>query len=260
LQVWPGRSFRFAQGHADRITALVFSPNSEVLVSGSADGSIKQWDLRHNELFSSLPGHGWGISTLALSPNAPILVSGSEDGLIQVWDLEQERLRSHLVQLYEPITGLLFTQMGQSVWSSSGKSICHWTLDDNRLLTTLKGHGAGVTALALDHKGCTLISSGDDRLIKLWNLATGEQQKVIAAHRDRISALAIHPNGNLFASSSEDGTVKLWDLWTGQLQTRLRHAWGVRAIGFSPDGRLVSGSADETVRIWHSAIKPVNKC
>ena len=252
LQVWPGRSFRFAQGHADRITALLFSPNSEVLVSGSADGSIKQWDLRRNELFSSLPGHGWGISTLALSSNAPILVSGSEDGLIQVWDLEQERLLSHLVQLYQPISGLAFMPTGQSIWSSSGKSICHWNLSDDRLLATVKGHAAGVTALSLDLKGCTLISSGDDRLIKLWNVATGEQQKVIAAHRERISALAIHPHGSLFASSSEDGTVKLWDLWTGQLQVSLRHAWGVRAIGFSPDGRLVSGSADETVRIWQA--------
>lgn len=253
LQVWAGRSFRFAQGHADRITSLVFSPNGEVLVSGSADGSIKQWDLRRNELFSSLPGHGWGISTLALSPNAPVLVSGSEDGLIQVWDLEQEQLRSNLVQLYQPITGLAFTSAGQSFWSSSGQSICHWHLSDDGLLATLKGHAEGVSAIALDPKGCTLISGGGNGLIKLWNLATSEQQKVIAAHRDRIQALAIHPSGDLFASGSEDGMVKLWDLWTGRRQASLQQAWGVRAVSFMPNGKLVSGCADETVRIWQLA-------
>lgn len=251
LQVWPGRSFRFAQGHADRVTALAFSPNGEVLVSGSADGSIKQWDLRQAQLFSSLPGQGWGISTLALSPVAPILVSGSEDGLIQVWDLEQEQLRVNLVQLDQPVTGLAFSQTGQSFWSSSGQSICHWNLSDRRLLTTLKGHAEGVSAIALDLH-CSLISGGNDRLLKLWNLTSGEQQKVIAAHRNRISALAVHPSGDLFASSSEDGTVKLWDLWTGQRQASLRHAWAVAAIGFSPDGQLVSGSADATVRIWQA--------
>ena len=248
LQVWAGRSFRFTQGHADRVTALAFSPNSQVLVSGSADGSIKQWDLHRNALFSSLPGHGWGISTLALSPDAPRLVSGSEDGLIQVWDLEQERLLANLVQLYEPITGLTFTP-SRNLWSSSGQSICGWNLSNSQLLSTLKGHAEGVSALALDPSGCTLISGGGG-IIKLWNLATSEQQKVIAAHRDRIRALAVHPHGNLFASGSEDGTVKLWDLWTGRLQASLKHGWGVGAIGFSPDGQLVSGSTDETVRIW----------
>jgi WD40 repeat protein len=251
LYTWPGKSFRFLQGHQDRITALRFSPSSEILVSSSADGTIKQWDLNSGNLFSSLPGHGWGVTAIALSPEEPLLTSGSDDGLIQLWDLETEALITNLVQLTEPITALVIDSAGDTVWSSSGKSICQWDLATDRMLTALKGHAEGVTAIALRSDNCTLISGGNDKLLKIWNLNTGQQQKVIAAHRERIHAIAIHPDDPIFASASEDTTIKLWDLWTGERLATLRHAWGVNTIGFSVDGELlISGSADETIKIW----------
>jgi WD40 repeat protein len=252
LQIWSARSFRFSEGHAGPVTALRFSPNSEVLVSSSTDGTIKQWDLVQDELFSTLPSHGWGVATLALSPVEPLLVSGSDDGLIQIWDLETERLLAHLVQLYEPITALVMDGKGETVWSSSGTSICQWDLGTDRLVRTLKGHSEGVSGLALSRDGCTLISSGG-KVLKLWNLSTNEQQKVIAAHRDRIYGLAVHPTARLVASASEDSTVKLWDLWTGQRLATLSHPWGVRAVSFGPQGELISGIADETIRIWQNS-------
>jgi WD40 repeat protein len=249
LYTWMGRSLRFWQGHQDQITALVFSPNSQVLISSSADGTIKQWDLNSGELFSSLPSHGWGVSAIALSPTEPLLVSGSEDGLLQLWDLETEELVADIAQLQQPIMTLAIDATGQTVWSNSGKTISQWDLSDDRLLATLNGHTEPVTAIAL--AGCTLISGDTDKLLKLWNLNTGQQQKVIAAHRERVHSLVVRPASQQFASSSEDGTVKLWDVWTGQRLATLRHGWSVRAIAFSPDGeRLVSGSADEVIRIW----------
>jgi serine/threonine protein kinase len=253
LYTWAGRSFRFPQGHSDQITALAFSPNGEVLISSSTDGTIKQWDLRRDQLFSTLPSQGWGISAIALSPNSPWLVSGSQDGLIQLWNLETEALLANLVQLYEPITGLAIAS-GQTVWSSSGKSICQWDLRTDQLLRSLKGHAEGISAIALSPEGATLVSAGEDRLVKIWNLNSGEQQKVIAAHRDRIDSLALRREqaGGQIASGSEDGTVKLWDLWTGQRIATFKHGWGVRALCLSPTGHLVSGGVDQTIKIWRT--------
>lgn len=57
----------------------------------------------------------------------------------------------------------------------------------------------------------------------------------------------------LVASGSRDTTVKLWNWSTGAvLQTREGHSDLVRAVVFSPDGKLVA-SYDMTVRLWDTS-------
>ncbi|KAK4103749.1 hypothetical protein N658DRAFT_484613 [Parathielavia hyrcaniae] len=54
---------------------------------------------------------------------------------------------------------------------------------------------------------------------------------------------------------SHDRTIRLWDAATGAHQKTLEgHSSWVRAVTFSPDGRVVaSGSGDRTIRLWDAA-------
>jgi WD40 repeat protein len=247
--LWPNR------GHQDRISALVFSRNGRILMSGSSDGSIKLWDLANLTLISTLPGHGWEISAIALDPQGYLLVSGSGDGLIQLWEPETDELIANLAQHQERISALLIHPQKQILVSGSyDKTIRLWDLSNDQVIRTLKGHVDRVSALAITPDGSILLSASWDKTIKLWDFQHWEQLRVISAHRDRINCLAMHPTGRLLASGSEDNSIKLWDVESGSRLALLRHSWGVNAIAFSPDGkRLVSGSADETIKIWRPA-------
>jgi dipeptidyl aminopeptidase/acylaminoacyl peptidase len=59
----------------------------------------------------------------------------------------------------------------------------------------------------------------------------------------------------VLASAGDDKTIGLWESATGGLRARLvGHQRGVKALAFSPDGRLLaSGGRDRTVRIWELA-------
>jgi WD40 repeat protein len=63
---------------------------------------------------------------------------------------------------------------------------------------------------------------------------------------------AITSDGSKIASASADFTVKLWDIQTGELlQTFTGHFGEVRAVVFSPDGKLLAtGGDDLEIKIW----------
>jgi tricorn protease-like protein len=117
---------------------------------------------------------------------------------------------------------------------------------------------AGINAVAFGPNGRLLASVGDDKAVRLWDLATGQNVGILTGHTDVVRAVAFSPDGRLLASTGDDKTVRLWYLATGQNVRILTGHTGlssrVAAVEFSPDGRLLaSGGSDKTVRLWDPA-------
>ena len=84
------KQFRFKETkHGTGATALVFSPDSTVLVSGTHGGRIMLWDLLSGNKINTLDAHTQPVETLVFSPDGKTLVSTGEDGAIFVWDWEE---------------------------------------------------------------------------------------------------------------------------------------------------------------------------
>lgn len=87
------------KGHEAAIVALAFEPASELLVSASADKTVRLWfvsDLdRGGEVRSIvLAGHAAQVSGLKIDGGGHILVTSGADGQIRVWPLKHELLIS----------------------------------------------------------------------------------------------------------------------------------------------------------------------
>src|SRR5262249_31592102 len=148
-------------------------------------------------------------------------------------------------------------------------------------------------SLVFTPSGDTLISSGLDRTVRFWDLATrreirritGPLQRVTLSDDGRrlagyypataevrvydaatgklvraldcgsaVSAVALSPDGRTLAAG-QSRQLRLWDLASGkEEQVRAGHHDAVFCVRFSPDGRTVaSRSADQTVRLWDRA-------
>jgi len=128
-----------------------------------------------------------------------------------------------------------------------------------RFGTTRLRHGGIVSAVALSPDGKTLVSAGDDRLIRLWDPATGKALGTLEGHIGAVHCLALSPDGKTLVSGGADKLICLWDMSAaGRPGTKPTQATGhadtVVSLAFSPDGKtLVSGGLDSTARAWDPA-------
>lgn len=113
-------------------------------------------------------------------------------------------------------------------------------------------HSDVVTSVAFSPDGTRAASGSMDRMVRLWNVASGEEIFTLEGHTGGVTSVVFSTDGRKVASGSSDGTVKLWDSTTGTEFANLAgHTDGVTSVAFSADGvRLASGSWDKTIKLW----------
>jgi len=115
------------------------------------------------------------------------------------------------------------------------------------------GHFGPVLSVAFSPDGKYALSAGSyDRIIKLWDIATGKEVRTFQGHSDYINSVAFSPEMKYALSGSNDKTLKLWDIATGkEVRTFQGHSASVHSVAFSPDEKYaLSGSIDKTLKLW----------
>jgi WD40 repeat protein len=98
LFVWEmpsGERARTFAGHPRAVSAIAWSPDGDLLVSGDSDGVLRWWDVQSQECVRWQVAHQGTVQSLKVSPDGSRLASCGYDGTIRIWDLQSgEALRT----------------------------------------------------------------------------------------------------------------------------------------------------------------------
>ncbi|KAI9172832.1 Atypical/ALPHA protein kinase [Paramyrothecium foliicola] len=253
IHVWDVATMTLRQtfeGHDDDINSVAISQDSVFLVSGSDDQSVKVWNMVTGSFEKQLIGHEGTIESVTISHDSRLIASGSYDKTAKIWERASGDIQRTLNSLNE-VDSVAFSHDSRFLALGSGYKVTLWDVETGSLYKLLDDQVNLVSVQsALDLTGnfsCNASSDSEEgtHTNPSWNA-------------DTVRSVAFSTDSSLIAAGIGSGgplggkAILVWEVGTGSLQKVFNgHGGSVLSVSFSPDSKnLISGSSDETVKIW----------
>ena len=129
-----------------------------------------------------------------------------------------------------------------------------WILKNNRTLKILlqDGHKGSVNQVFFSSDGRLLVTSSNDRTVKVWNTDNGKLLLDLTGHTSLGTKATLSPDNNVLATL-DFNTTKLWSI-KGKLLYELKGSPSSDLV-FSPNGNTLITSGFLSVEIWNKVGK-----
>ncbi len=254
----PRADHMILSGHDGPVRAVAFSPNGQLVISGSEDNTIRVWDVATGEGVKALRGHGSPVRACAFAPDGQWVLSGGDDQQARVWNVQgyQEVRVLHATAFSgheDAVLSARFSPDGrQIVTASRDRTASLWDAANGKPLRRFEeGHEFLVSGAVFFPDGQHLATGAGDNSVRIWKLAAGTEETVLTP-TGRIGTLAVSPDSKWIATGSVGTDIQIWNARTGKLAATLSgHIREVSALAFSPSGEwLASGGEGGRVRLW----------
>ncbi|VTR97370.1 WD40 repeat domain-containing protein [Tuwongella immobilis] len=251
VRVWRrdnGGIEREYRGHTAPIRVTAISNNSEWIASVDSTGSLRLWNFNGNREVANWSVPAESISSMQFSPGNDRLLTIGSDRVLRVW-----KLPGQLPQPWNhpdlPIRTELSSDGNRLITLSNDQQIRLWNLTNGQIERTVTLGGQPVAAIGLATDGVTMGILGNDRVLRLFK--DGAEQKKFPALTKAGSLLTMIPNPPLAAVGGTDASITLISLADGkEIRTLNGHTGTVRQMLLGPNGTLLTGSDDGTIRHW----------
>ncbi|XP_075716445.1 pleiotropic regulator 1 isoform X1 [Rhinoderma darwinii] len=264
----PWKLFRVISGHLGWVRCIAVEPGNQWFVTGSADRTIKIWDLASGKLKLSLTGHISTVRGVIVSGRSPYLFSCGEDKQVKCWDLEYNKVIRHYHGHLSAVYGLdLHPTIDVLMTCSRDSTARIWDIRTKAGVHTLVGHTNAVATVRCQSAEPQIITGSHDTTIRLWDMVGGKTRVTLTNHKKSVRAVVLHPRQYTFASGSPDN-IKQWKFPDGNfIQNLSGHNAIINTLAVNSDGVLVSGADNGTMHLWdwrtgynfqriHAAVQP----
>ncbi|KAL7694456.1 putative WD repeat protein DCAF11/LEC14B [Plasmopara halstedii] len=247
----PWKLKRVIAGHLGWVRSISVDPTNDWFVTGSADRTIKVWDLASGQLKLTLTGHINAIRGLEVSPRHPYLFSAGEDKKVLCWDLECNKvIRSYHGHLSGVFSLKVHPTLDVLVTGGRDAVARVWDMRTKNQIHVLSGHQGTVWTVETQATDPQIITGSSDSTIKLWDLSAGKVMTTLTNHKKAIRAVTKSLTDHTFMSGAADN-MKKWEAKEGRfLRNFSTHNAIINSISINQDGVMVSCGDNGSMRFW----------
>ncbi len=243
--------------HRGPVSALSFAVPKGLLATAGEDRVIRLWHDLGQKAGGEYRGHTDRIPAIAWHPRQSLLLSVSWDATARLWSPRQRDPLAIVRDHNEQATLATWSPTGEyfaTVDAQAYLRLWRWQGTQVESVFAEQEHTDEIYAIAFDRTGQRLASAGADRLIRVWDIPSGQLQlgplfqprQSLACYRDR--------EDRLILAGAPDGELHCWDADSGK-ELPPWHAEQAScdtiSVAVSPNGRwLAAGGIDAEIRIY----------
>lgn len=239
--------------HEGRILSHELSPNGDLLITTSQDGTARVWNLRMRAPNATHLQTAQPLNRIAVSPDQKNLAVAA-NRQVRLFELSTGRELIPPAQAKDVVFHVCFSPDGASLAVASfDHSFCLVDAQTGEIRWRDEGHRGRLWRGVFSPDGQSVASISEDGTARVFEAASGRLRYSPLRHQSSLTDLCFSPDRKSMVTASQDATAQLWDVATGQPTGQaFRHQGTVSRARFSSDGRrLLTASLDGTAQIWH---------
>jgi len=245
-------------GHADIVTAMAFSLDGRLVLTGSKDRTACVWDFETRREIRKFRNHPERVSAVAFSPDGRQALTASLRN-IYLWDISTGRLVKNFrtSDLSSEIKSAVFSPDGAYIAGASdcGRSVYLWDVvksSENPLWinsnyshnVAFSSDGKSLVAIGCDNTKAAVLDSASGRAFSEVQIKTTER------NLETLERVFFSPDDQKIIGASSLGNVKIWDRASGIELLSLPHKEPITAMKISDDRKRLYVTGNENISAW----------
>lgn len=202
--VWEGK--RQENRHSNAIEDARFTADGTLLTAGH-DGTVRWWKAATGDEIRRVR-HDAQAYSIAIGTDGATLFSGGDDPGLRIW-----RTATGEAVRFVPTRGNQFFALAASAQgrlAAGGATLVVYAQDDipasAKQLRDRSHHGF-IHSVAFAPDGHRIVSGGDDGAVRVWNVASGDEERTWKDHVGGVAAVLFVDSGSVIAAADDRGVL-----------------------------------------------------
>jgi WD40 repeat protein len=251
------------ESHPGTVLCVAMSGDSQRLMSGGRDKTIKVWDVQTGDNMQTLKGHRGSVMSMDFSPTGNVLVTGGEEGNVKLWKLCDDKISLIRASVghFDAVNAVKISPDGLKIaTTSTDGNTCIWDIKSVKKMHEFSCLDINMFCVTWSSDSKLVAAGGMFAAVFVWNAQDGTRVLRRWNKKDRRDKKCISLNAqtSILVSAGDDRVIHVWKLHLDKSSGRVAvmhrmtgHKASITSLVTSLDGAcIISGSDDKTIRLW----------